>query len=151
MTKTWDSFTKFGSAIATFMIVISFHVLFFLNDPMQFLLGLITPSIILPMLALMCVALVVGYLIGTIPAYLTSQLFYQFLGDPRENMRRSHYLKCGVLVALAWSLLLILWALLTGAWIALGLFLFIVVFPTILICADLEWRERRKFAQQYKN
>lgn len=50
--------------------------LFFLDDPLQFLIGLITPSIIFPMLALMCVALVVGYVIGILPAYLTSKIFY---------------------------------------------------------------------------
>ena len=78
-----------------------FHVLFFLNDPIQFLIGLITPSIIFQMLALMCVALIVGYVIGILPAYLTSKIFYHFLGDPNQNLHRSYYLKCGALAALA--------------------------------------------------
>lgn len=142
MTKTWNRF-RLAPAIATFIIVISFHILFFLDDPLQFLIGLITPSIIFPMLALMCVALVVGYVIGIIPAYLTSKIFYKLLGDPQENMRRSHYHKCGALAALTWSPLLIFGVFRIGTLILLGLFLLIVVFPTTLICADLEWRASR--------
>jgi hypothetical protein len=38
MTKTWSQF-RLAPAFATFIIVISFHVLFFLNDPIQFLIG----------------------------------------------------------------------------------------------------------------
>lgn len=41
----WNRF-RLAPAIATFIIVISFHILFFLDDPLQFLIGLITPSII---------------------------------------------------------------------------------------------------------
>lgn len=100
MTKTWNRF-RLAPAIATVIIVISFHILFFLDDPIQFLNGLITPSIIFPMLALMCVALVVGYVIGILPAYLTTKIFYHFLGDPNQNLHRSYYLKCGALAALA--------------------------------------------------
>ena len=147
MTKAWNRF-RLAPAIATFIIVISFHILFFLDDPLQFLIGLITPSIIFPMLALMCVALVVGYVIGIIPAYLTSKIFYKLLGDPQENMRRSHYLKCGALATLTWSPLLIFGVFCIGTLILLGLFLLIVVLPTTLICADLEWRARWKIQQK---
>lgn len=143
MTKTWNRF-RLAPATATFIIVISFHIIFFLDDPLQFLIGLITPSIIFPMLALMCVALVVGYVIGIISAYLTSKIFYKLLGDPQENMRRSHYLKCGVISALLWSPLLILGVYGIPILIPIVLFLLIVVFPTTLICAELEWRARRK-------
>ncbi|WP_274619060.1 hypothetical protein [Acinetobacter sedimenti] len=41
MTKTWNRF-QLAPAIATF-IIISFHILFFLDDPLQFLIGSITP------------------------------------------------------------------------------------------------------------
>ena len=143
MTKTWNRF-RLAPAIETFIIVISFHVLFFLDDPIQFLKGLITPSIIFPMLALMCVALVVGYVIGILPTYLTSKMFYKLLGDLQKNMRRSHYLKCGVISALLWSPLLILGVYGIPILIPIVLFLLIVVFPTTLICAEFEWRARRK-------
>ena len=92
----------------------------------------------------MCVALVVGYVIGIIPAYLTSKIFYKLLGDPQENMHRSHYLKCGALATLLWSPLLILGVYGIPILIPIVLFLLIVVFPTTLICAELEWRARRK-------
>lgn len=143
MTKTWNRF-RLAPAIATFIIIISFHILFFLDDPLQFLIGLIKPSIIFPMLALMCVALVLGYVIGILPAYLTSKIFYKLLGDPQENMHRSHYLKCGALATLLWSPLLIFGVYGIPILIPIVLFLLIVVFPTTLICAELEWRAHQK-------
>lgn len=96
------------------------------------------------MLALMCVGLVVGYVIGIIPAYSTSKIFYKLLGDPQENMHQSHYLKCGALATLTWSPLLIFGVSGTSMLIPIVLFLLIVVLPTTLICAELEWRARRK-------
>ena len=36
MTKTWNRF-RLAPATATFIIVISFHIIFFLDDPLQFL------------------------------------------------------------------------------------------------------------------
>ena len=99
------------------------------------------------MLALMCVALVMGYVIGIISAYLTSKIFYKLLGDPQENMHRSHYLKCGALATLLWSPLLIF-----GVYgIPIVLFLLIVVLPTTLICAELESRARRKSVHELEN
>ena len=88
------------------------------------------------MLALMCVALVMGYVIGILPAYLTSKMFYKLLGDPQENMHRSHYLKCGALVALLWSLFLIFCFGSVQLLIWMLIFLGLVVFPTTLICAE---------------
>ena len=99
----------------------------------------------------MCVALVVGYVIGILPTYLTSKMFYKLLGDPQENMHRSHYLKCGALATLLWSPLLILGVYGTPILIPIVLFLLIVVFPTTLICAELEWRARRKSVHELEN
>ena len=90
-------------------------------------------------------------MIGIISAYLTSKIFYKLLGDPQENMRRSQYLKCSALAALTWSPLLIFGVYDIPILIPIVLFLLIMVFPTTLICADLEWRARWKSAHELEN
>lgn len=99
----------------------------------------------------MCVALVMGYVIGILPAYLTSKIFYKLLGDRQENMCRSHYLKCGALATLLWSPLLIFGVYGIPILIPIVLFLLIVVFPTTLICAELESLARRKSVHELEN
>lgn len=88
------------------------------------------------MLARMCIALVMGYVIGILPAYLTSEMFYKLLGESQENMHRRHYLKCGALAALLWSLFLIFCFGSVQLLIWMLIFLGLVAFPTTLICAE---------------
>ena len=70
-----SAFTCYGPFIGTWIIVISLHILLYLDYPTRFLAGLVTPSIVIPMLILMLIAIVVGYVIGYIPAFITGELF----------------------------------------------------------------------------
>ncbi len=73
-----SAFILCGPLIGTFIITITFHSGLFFYDPMRFLKGLITPSIIFPMIAAFILITPIGYLLGCIPAIITNLLFKHF-------------------------------------------------------------------------
>lgn len=71
-------FILWGPFIGTFIIAITFHSEIIFYDPMRFLKGLITLSIIFPMIAAFILITPFGYLLGCIPAIITNLLFKHF-------------------------------------------------------------------------
>lgn len=87
---SFDYFVKYGPLIATFIIVIIFHSMFFYKDPVKFLNGLVTPSILLQMFGFLIAAIITGYIIDVIPTFITGQFFFNFFGQTYQpaSLRR---------------------------------------------------------------
>jgi len=76
-----SAFILCGPFIGTFIIAITFHSEIIFYNPMRFLKGLITPSIIFPMIAAFILITPFGYLLGCIPAIITNLLFKHFFAS----------------------------------------------------------------------
>ena len=138
------TFTRYGPLIATFFVVISGHTPLLLDDPLRFLQGLITPSIIFPMLAMMLLALIFGYILGLIPTFLTGQFFQRLTLPHLAHATYKTFLYYGACAAMVWSPLLLLGCFSLMAFLTIAWFLFCVILPTSLLCSWLEWRQYSK-------
>lgn len=138
------AFTRFGPMIGTFIIVISFHILFFLDHPAKFLQGLITPSVIIPMFFLMLIAIIIGYVIGYIPAYITGELFLHIFKNKLANANLYQVIAYGCFTSFLWIPLLLILSQFSHEWSLIFLYLqFIFILPITIICAVIEWRKLR--------
>ena len=144
-----DAFILLGPFIATWIAVIIGHQHLYLNDPIRFLIGLITPSIIFPMLGMMVVAMIFGYILGMLPAYLTFLIFSKLIHRHLPHAQLKHFIGYGFCAGLFWvvlTLLLVLYdhSMLRNALLLSGL----VMLPTSVICAALTWKQDRKSKSQ---
>ena len=135
------SFPRYGPLIATFLVVISGHTPLILDDPLRFLQGLITPSIIFPMLGMMLFALIFGYILGIIPTFLTRQVVQHLIRPHLTHATQKTVLFHGACAAMVWSPLLLFGLFDVMAFLTIAWFLFCVILPTSLFCSWLEWRK----------
>ena len=136
------AFTRCGPLIGTCIIVFSFHIFIFLDHPTRFLQGLITPSVIIPMLLLMAIAIMVGYVIGYIPAYITGKLFLQIFGNKLANANLFKVIAYGGFISILWAPIILILMQLSKVNILLFLYLqFIFILPITVICAVMEWKK----------
>lgn len=139
-----NAYTRYGPLIATFLIVLAGHSPIIILDTLRFLQGLITPSIIFPMLALMVIASVVGYAIGIIPVYITWLVFEKKFAMKLPSATAFQALLYGVYAGLIWTPFLLL------SFIDIKIFYFglafcgLIILPTSAICGWLEWRKLQK-------
>lgn len=142
--STTTTFTRYGSTIGTFVIVISFHILIYLDHPARFLQSLITPSVVIPMLCLMLIAIVVGYVVGYIPAYITGELFLHIFKDKLVNANLYQAITYGCFTSLLWAPLLLLLSQFAHDWLVTFLYLqFVFILPIPTICAVIEWKKSK--------
>ena len=83
----WQSsaFVIWGPFIGTLIIAITFHSHIMFGDPIRFLKGLITPSIIFPMIGGLFLITPFGYLLGIIPAIIIQLLFQHFFAEKARS------------------------------------------------------------------
>ena len=136
------AFTCYGPFIGTWIIVLSFHSLIFLDHPARFLVGLVTPSIIIPMVLLMCIAMIMGYMIGFIPAYITGQLFAVLFQHKLANANLFKATVYGCVLGLLWAPVLGIFLLFSQQQLLPFLYLqFIFIVPITIICTLIEWKK----------
>ncbi len=137
-----SAFIAIGSFFGTLLFTLSFHSLMFFDDPIRFLRGLITPSIIFPMLLGFIFVLPFGYLIGLIPATISKLLFEHFYAVKIGSVSFSRATLCGVILGLMWAPLLIVIDLTMGMEFKLFLYVeFVLILPVCVMCT---WIERYK-------
>ena len=139
-----SAFIAIGSFFGTFIFTLSFHLLIFLDDPIRFLHGLITPHIIFPMLLGFVFILPFGYLIGLLPAFISKLLFEHFYAvkiSPASFSRATLY---GLVIGLIWSPLILVIDLAIGLEFKLFLYVeFVLILPVCVICTWIEWRKAK--------
>lgn len=86
--KKFSSFIIYGPFLGTLFLTIAGHSDIYLYEPMRFLKGMVTPSIIFPMLGLLLLITPFGYLIGITPAFLTERLFEKFV---KHKLSQAHF------------------------------------------------------------
>ena len=137
-----SSFTCYGPFIGTWIIVISFHILVYLDHPSHFLAGLVTPSIVISMLILMLIALVVGYIIGYIPAFITGELFLHIFKNKLANANLYQVIAYGSLTSFLWTPVLLIFPQFFKEWLKAFLYFhFVFILPITVICAVIEWKK----------
>ncbi|ENX42638.1 hypothetical protein [Acinetobacter sp. NIPH 2100] len=136
------TFTRYGPIIGTLIIVISFHILIYLDHPARFLQSLITPSVVIPMCILMLITIVVGYIIGYIPAYITGELFLHIFKNKLANANLYQVIAYGCFTSFLWIPLLLIFSQFSHEWLLIFLYLqFVFILPITVICAVIEWRQ----------
>ncbi|OJU55836.1 MAG: hypothetical protein BGN93_21475 [Acinetobacter sp. 39-4] len=137
-----SAFVIWGPFIGTLIIVITFHSPIMFGDPIRFLKGLITPSIIFPMIGGLFLITPFGYLLGIIPAIITQLLFQHFFAKKlaQISLMRSMIYSCILGFMLA-PFILILAILTPSPLITFGYLQFVLILPTILICTVIEWKK----------
>lgn len=131
-----------GPFIGTFCVAMTFHVSIFQRDPQHFLQGLITPSIVFPMIVALIFITPFGYLFGFIPAMITNLLFEHFF---KGKMLSTSFLRVfgyACLLCLMWAPFIFILTMLI--WNDINIFLyviFIMIVPSTLICTLIEWRK----------
>ena len=137
-----SAFTAIGSFFGTLLFTLSFHSLIFLDDPIRFLHGLITPRIIFPMLLGFIFILPFGYLIGLLPAVISKLLFEHFFAFKIGSVSFSRATLYGFALGLMWSPLILAFDLATGAGFKLFLYVeFVLILPVCMLCTWIEWRK----------
>lgn len=134
------TFTRYGPFIATCIVVMCGHIPILLSDPIAFLKGLITSSIIFAMLGMMLLALIFGYILGVLPTFLTGQFFQHLIRPHLATATQKTFLYYAACAAMVWSPLLLFGLFGWMALISIAWFLFCVIVPTSLFCGWLEWR-----------
>ncbi|WP_096911058.1 MULTISPECIES: hypothetical protein [Acinetobacter] len=136
------AFTRYGPILGTVIIVISFHMLIYLDHPTRFLQSLITPSVVIPMFFFMLIAIVVGYIIGYIPAYITGELFLHLFQNKLARASLYQIIAYGCFSGLLWAPLLFLLVQFSQQSLLPFLYLqFILILPITIICAMIEWKK----------
>ena len=137
-----SAFTCYGPFIGTWIIVISLHILVYLDNPTRFLAGLVTPSIVIPMLILMLIAIVVGYVIGYIPAFITGELFLHIFKNKLAKANLYQVIAYGSLTSFLWTPVLLIFPQFFKEWLKAFLYFhFVFILPITVICAVIEWKK----------
>ena len=137
-----SAFTCYGPFIGTWIIVISLHILVYLDNPTRFLAGLVTPSIVISMLILMLIAIVVGYVIGYIPAFITGELFLHIFKNKLANANLYQVIAYGSLTSFLWTPVLLIFPQFFKEWLKAFLYFhFVFILPITVICAVIEWKK----------
>ncbi|APR71088.1 hypothetical protein [Acinetobacter haemolyticus] len=140
----WQSsaFIIWGPFIGTLIIVITFHSPIMFGDPIRFLKGLITPSVIFPMIGGLFLITPFGYLLGIFPAIITQLLFQHFFAQKlaQTSLMRS-IIYSGFLGFMLAPFTLILAILTPSPLIIFSYLQFVLILPTTLICTVIEWKK----------
>lgn len=140
----WQSsaFVMWGPFIGTLIIAITFHSQIMFGDPMRFLKGLITPSIIFPMIGGLFLIMPFGYLLGIIPALVTQWLFQHFFEQKLVQISLIRSIIYGGILGLMLAPFIVIFAILTPSPIFTFSYLqFFLILPTTLICTVIEWKK----------
>lgn len=139
-----SAFILCGPFIGTFIIAITFHSEIIFYNPMRFLKGLITPSIIFPMIAAFILITPFGYLLGCIPAIITNLLFKHFFASKLALASWRYSLIYGCLLGFMLAPFILMIAIVTPSPLFTFLYLqFVLILPTTLICTFIEWIRAR--------
>ena len=139
-----SAYILYGPFFGTLFLAIIGHSHIYLNDPMRFLIGMVTPSIIFPMLLGLAFITPFGYLIGIIPAFLTDRIYLKFV---QEKISQAHFFQvliygCGL--GLIWAPLIFILSLNTlKVWPFFIVLQFLIILPTTLICTLIEWKKSK--------
>jgi len=136
-------FILLGPFIGLLCITIVFHSHIFFYEPLRFIKGLVTPSIIFPMLAYLLLLTPFSFLIGILPAFITDRIFHIFF---KKKIYKANFLKVfiyGCLLGFMWlPILLFLFLLFTNlGYIKILYIQLFLILPTTIICTLLEWRK----------
>jgi hypothetical protein len=96
------------------------------------------------MLGMMFIALILGYLLGVLPTFLTGQLFQRLIRPHLAQATRKTFLFYGACAAMVWSPFLLFGLFSLIAFMSIAWFLFCIILPTSLLCSWLEWRHFKK-------
>ena len=138
------SFFRFGPFIATFILIFLGHSPLIFFEPIRFLTGLVTPSILFSMLALMVLALIVGFCIGILPTYITGLIFQKLIQNKIKNLTLLQSLFYGFCAGLSWMVWVLIGLLEPKVILPILIFVGMVIIPTSMLCALLEWRRINK-------
>ncbi|WP_151807423.1 hypothetical protein [Acinetobacter bereziniae] len=139
----WQSsaFVIWGPFIGTLIIAITFHSHIMFGDPIRFLKGLITPSIIFPMIGGLFLITPFGYLLGIIPAIIIQLLFQHFFAEKLAQIPLMRCIIYGAMLGLMLSPFILILSILTPSPIFTFSYLqFVLILPTTLICTVIEWK-----------
>lgn len=128
-----------GPWIATLIIVLSGHYQIIIFEPLRFLSGLFNPIIMAGMLLFTVVAMMLGYLIGTLPTLLTGHLFNKIINKNLPNCSQFQFLRTGFMVSLVWLIPICMLVLNQPELWRLALIAFIVIAITSILCAEISW------------
>lgn len=139
--KLFSSFIIFGPFFGTLFLMIITHSDIYLYDPIRFLKGMVTPSIIFQMLVNFIFIIPFGYWIGIMPAYLTDRLYENFVKDKLPQSNLLHAVLYGGGLSLVWApLIVILSSFTVKPWTIFIEIKFFLFLPTTIICTLIEWR-----------
>lgn len=134
------AFTQFGPPIATGIILLVILLLTIFNDPTAFIELFGWPDILARLFGLISLAatsIIIGYILGCIPAVITEQLFLKIINHHPEQLQYSHYIKTGFYTALIWVLPSLLIGIFFNSLWLYALFYFVLCLLTTLICSHI--------------
>lgn len=135
-------FILIGPFIGLLCITLVFHSHIIFYEPLRFLKGLVTPTIIFPMLGYLLLLTPFSYLIGVLPAFIIDQFFKKIFKNKLYQANFSTALIYGCVLGFIWSPILFLLSLYNIEPIKIFLFLqFYLILPTTVICTLLEWKK----------
>lgn len=146
----WQSsaFVIWGPFIGTLIIAITFHSHIMFGDPIRFLKGLVTPSIIFPMIGGLFLITPFGYLLGILPAIITQLLFQHFFAEKLSQIRLMRSIIYGGILGLMLAPFTLIIAILTPSPLFIFSYLqFVLILPTTLICTIIEWKRAQNNIQ----
>lgn len=136
------AFIYIGPFIGTFCVAITFHISAIQRDYLHFLQGLITLSIVLPMIAALIFITPFGYLFGFIPATITNLLFERLFKTKMASATVFKAFVYGCVLSSIWIPLTSILAMLTLQPLSFFLYTqFVLIFPSTIICTLLEWKK----------
>lgn len=142
----------FGPFLGTLFLTIIGHSEIYLYDPMRFLKGLVTPTIIFPMLLGLVFITPFGYVLGITPAFLTERVYVKFIKDRLYQSNFLHMLIYGCVLALIWApVILVLSSLTLKMWTVFVVIQFLIILPTTVVCIFIEWRRLKKEISMNQN
>jgi hypothetical protein len=136
-----SAFVIWGPFIGTLIIAITFHSQIMFDDPMRFLKGLITPSIIFPMIGGLFLITPFGYLLGIIPALITQLLFQHYFEQKLAQISLTRSIIYGGILGLMLSPFIFIFSIVTPSPLFTFSYLqFVLILPTTIICTVIEWK-----------
>lgn len=136
-----SAFVIWGPFIGTLIIAITFHSHIMFDDPIRFLQGILTPSIIFPMIGGLFLITPFGYLLGIIPALITQWLFQHFFEQKLVQISLIQCMVYGGILGLMLAPFIVIFAILSPSPLFIFSYLqFVLILPTTLICTVIEWK-----------
>ncbi|WP_139852862.1 hypothetical protein [Acinetobacter pullicarnis] len=133
-------FFQFGPLIGTAIILLAFLLLNFFSASFNFADQSLLVEHVIGMLLFSCIAVVVGYIVGSIPALITQRIFLNILMYFPKQRKYHHFIKAGFYASLIWFIpALFIYFFYRDTLVPLALAV-VLCSMTSMICAHLSWK-----------